>query len=64
MNEIVKEVIHAWPGQVAIIGRPCHSQSQELVEKGNLLVEMQLQSKRSEWKGIRKCYLGRLATTN
>ena len=52
VNEIVKEVILAWPGQVTIInGRPRHSQSQGLVEKGNHLIEMQLQSKRSEWKG-------------
>ena len=38
VNEIVKEVILAWPGQVTIInGRPRHSQSQGLVEKGNHL---------------------------
>ena len=52
VNEIVKEVILAWPSQVTIInGRPRHCQSQGLVEKGNHLIEMQLQSKRSEWKG-------------
>ena len=28
VNEIVKEVIHSWPGEVTIInGRPRHSQS-------------------------------------
>ena len=45
VNEIVKEVVRSWPGEVVIInGRPRHSQSQGLVEKGNHLVEMQIQS--------------------
>ena len=52
VNEIVKETLSAWPGKVTIVnGRPRHSQSQGLVEKGNHLVEMQLQAMKSEWKG-------------
>eukprot|EP00731_Ephydatia_muelleri_P017471 Em0010g569a len=51
VNEIVKEVVRSWPGEVVIInGRPRHSQSQGLVEKGNHLVEMQIQSMKNEWK--------------
>ena len=51
VNDVVKEIVLAWPGDVTIInGRPHHSQSQGLVEKG-YLVEMQLQAKRAEWKG-------------
>lgn len=52
VNVVVKETLKAWPGEVTIInGRPRHSQSQGLVEKGNHLVEMQLQAMKSEWKG-------------
>ena len=41
VNEIVKETLTLWPGHVVIInGRPRHSQSQGLVEKGNHCVEM------------------------
>ena len=29
---------------------PCHSQPQGLVEKGNHLVEMQIQSMKNKWK--------------
>ena len=51
VNEIVKEVVRSWPEEVVLInGRPCHSQSQGLVEKGNHLVEMQIQSMKNEWK--------------
>ena len=51
VNEIVKEVVRSWPGEVVIInGRPRHLQSQGLVEKGNHLVEMQIQSMKNEWK--------------
>ena len=40
-----------WPGDVVVInGRPQYSQSQGLVEKGNHLVELQLQAMKSEWK--------------
>ena len=43
VNQIVKECLCLWPGEVVIInGRPRHSQSQGLVEKGNHLVEMQM----------------------
>ena len=52
VNEIVKETLTLWPGQVFIInGRPRHSQSQGLVEKGNHCVEMQIQSMKMEWGG-------------
>ena len=52
VNEIVKETLTLWPGQVVIInGRPCHSQSQGLVEKGNHCVEMQIQAMKQEWSG-------------
>ncbi len=52
VNEIVRETLRVWPGEVTIInGRPRHSQSQGLVEKGNHLVEMQLQAMKCEWKG-------------
>ena len=52
VNEIVKETLTLWPGQVVIInGRPHHSQSQGLVEKGNHCVEMQIQSMKKEWGG-------------
>ena len=52
VNNIVQEVINSWPGEVTIInGRPRHSQSQGLVEKGNHLVEVQLQAMKAEWKG-------------
>ena len=45
------EVLKSWPGEVTIInGRPRHSQSQGLVEKGNHLVEMQLQAMKCEHK--------------
>ena len=48
--DVVKEALLAWPGEDIIInGRPRHSQSQGLVEKGNHLVEMQLQVKKAEW---------------
>ena len=34
VNDIVKEILTLWPGQVVIInGRPRHSQSQGLVER-------------------------------
>ena len=50
MNDVVKETLLAWPGEDIIInGRPHQSQSQGLVEKGNHLVEMQLQVKKAEW---------------
>ena len=50
VNEVVRECLHLWPGEVVIInGRPRHSQSQGLVEKGNHLVEMQLQSMKAEY---------------
>lgn len=40
VNDVVKETLKAWPGEVTIInGRPRHSQSQGLVEKRNHLVE-------------------------
>ena len=49
VNQIVKECLEMWPGEVVIInGRPRHSQSQGLVEKGNHLVEMQLQAMKAE----------------
>ena len=49
VNEIIKQVLKSWPGEVTIInGRPLHSQSQGLVEKGNHLVEMQLQAMKYE----------------
>ena len=52
VNEIVKETLKLWPGQVVIInGRPRHSQSQGLVEKGNHCVEMQIQAMKQEWRG-------------
>ena len=52
VNEIVKETLTLWPGQVVIInGRPRHSQSQGLVEKGNHCVEMQIQAMKQEWSG-------------
>lgn len=52
VNDVVKETLKAWPGEVTIInGRPRHSQSQGLVEKRNHLVEMQLQAMKSEWVG-------------
>ena len=51
-NEIVKETLTLWPGQVVIInGCPRHSQSQGLVEKGNHCVEMQIQAMKQEWRG-------------
>ena len=51
VNETIKETLRLWPGEVTIInGRPRHSQSQGLVEKGNHLVEMQLQAMKHEWK--------------
>ena len=42
-----------WPGDVVVInGHPRHSQSyRDLVEKGNHLVELQLQAMKFEWKG-------------
>ena len=47
----MKEVVRSWPGEVVIInGHSRHSQSQGLVEKGNHLVEMQIQSMKNEWK--------------
>lgn len=50
VNELVRESLRAWPGEVVIVnGRPRHSQSQGLVEKGNHLVEMQLQSMIAEY---------------
>ncbi len=43
------ECLSLWPGEVVIInGRPRHSQSQGLVEKGNHLVELQLQAMKAE----------------
>lgn len=52
VNEIVKETLTLWPGQVVIInGCPRHSQSQGLVEKGNHCVEMQIQAMKKEWRG-------------
>ncbi len=52
VNQIVKECLCLWPGEVVIInGRPRHSQSQGLVEKGNHLVEMQMQSMKAELCG-------------
>lgn len=55
VNEIVKECLRLWPGEVVIInGRPRHSQSQGLVEKGNHLVEMQIQSMKAELCGTNK----------
>lgn len=49
VNEVIKETLNMWPGDVVVInGHPQHSQSQRLVEKGNHLVELQLQA---EWKG-------------
>ncbi|KAL5481610.1 hypothetical protein EMCRGX_G021805 [Ephydatia muelleri] len=43
VNEIVKEVVRSWPGEVVLInGRPRHSQSQGLVEKGNHLLAYNL----------------------
>jgi len=52
VNQIVKEILTLWPGQVVIInGRPRHSQSQGLVEKGNHCVEMQIQAMKQEWSG-------------
>ena len=52
VNEVVKETLSLWSGEVTIInGRPRHSQSQGLVEKGNHAVEMQLQAMKCEWKG-------------
>ena len=52
VNEIVKETLTLWPGQVVVInGRPRHSQSQGLVEKGNHFVEMQIQTMIKEWGG-------------
>jgi len=49
VNEIIREVLRSWPGEVTIInGRPRHSQSQGLIEKGNHLVEMQLQAFKCE----------------
>ena len=51
VNEIVKETLTLWPGQVVIInGRPRHSQSQGLVEKGNPCVEMQIQAMKLEYR--------------
>ena len=51
VNEIVKEVVRSWLGEIVIIsGRPRHSQSQGLVEKGNHLVEMQIQAMKNERK--------------
>ena len=52
VNEIVKETLTLWPGQVVVInGRPRHSQSEGLVEKGNHCVEMQIQAMKQEWRG-------------
>jgi len=51
VNEIVKEVIIAWPGEVTIInGQLRHSHISRTCGKSRI-VEMQLQSQRSEWKG-------------
>ena len=51
VNEVIREVLKSWPGEVTIInGRPRHSQSRGLVEKGNHLVEMQLQAMKCEHK--------------
>ena len=56
VNEIVKEVVRSWPGEVVLInGHPRHLQSQGLVEKGNHLVEMQIQSMKNEWKEVWRC---------
>ena len=42
VNEVIREVLKSWPREVTKInGRPRHSQSQGLVEKGNHLVEIQ-----------------------
>ena len=52
VNEVIKETLNMWQGDVVVInGRPRYSQSQGLVEKGNHLVELQLQAMKSEWKG-------------
>ena len=52
VNEVIKETLNMWPGDVVVInGRPQYSQPQGLVEKGNHLVELQLQAMKSEWKG-------------
>ena len=49
VNAIVMECLSLWSGEVVIInGRPRHSQSQGLVEKGNHLVELQLQAMKAE----------------
>ena len=51
VNEIVKKVVRSWLGEIVIIsGHPRHSQSQGLVEKGNHLVEMQIQEMKNERK--------------
>ena len=58
VNEIVKETLTLWPGQVVIInGHPCPSQSQGLVEKGNHCVEMQIQAMKQEWRGTGNAYV-------
>ena len=52
VNEIVKETLTLWPGQVVTInGRPRHSQSQGLVEKGNHYAEMHIQAMKQEGRG-------------
>ena len=52
VNKVMRECLRVWPGEVVIInGRPRHSQSQGLVEKGNHLVELQIQAMRAELCG-------------
>ena len=51
-REFVKETLTLWPGQVVIInGRPRHSQSHRLIEKGNHCVEILIQAMKKEWGG-------------
>ena len=51
INAVIQEILKFLPREVTIInGRPHHSRSKGLVEKGNHLVEMQVQAMKCEHK--------------
>ena len=51
-STLMAELVKNWPGEISIVnGRPCHPQSQGLVERGNAKVEEMIACHFHESKG-------------
>ena len=49
VNKLIEEIVTRWPGQVQLVnGRPCHPQSQGLVEQAHYTLERMISARSVE----------------